>query len=133
MEIAVKEITGHVMLQSLLQARVRALRIQQLEEERRAKMVAIRQEQAAIRDEVSRLTKLLTGGAAATTQGPPILRPLPSGTPHRAAAASTPLRSTGSALAQASSGPSAMRGVSVAFSPSAGGPRGGHYTEATGR
>lgn len=50
-----------------VRARVRALRIQQLEEERRAKLVAIRQEQTAIRDEVSRLTKVLTGGGGPLT------------------------------------------------------------------
>lgn len=92
------------------QARVRALRIQQLEEERRAKMVAIRQEQAAIREEVNRLTKLLTGGAGVQQWQPP---PAPSPSPLAArrapgagaslqrpgpagpAPAATPLRSAG--------------------------------------
>ena len=82
------------------QARVRALRIQQLEEERRAKMVAIRQEQAAIREEVSRLTKMLTGGGGVphwqSTSAP---AGAPTGTIRTGSQTSgaAPLRSAGAA------------------------------------
>lgn len=79
-------------------------------------MVAVRQEQAAIRDEVSRLTKLLTGGGSVPQWQPPpaapATLPAPKVTPAGAtskgsgllATPATPLRSTGSVLAQAGRG-----------------------------
>lgn len=129
--------------EATVRARVRALRIQQLEEERRAKMVAIRQEQAAIRDEVSRLTKLLTGGGSVTQWQPPAPSPQPAqrhppaaGLPppqrHGAPAASgahgapsqTPLRGAGSAVAHASGGPPRLTLDPVFSTPAAGASRG---------
>lgn len=119
------------------QARVRALRIQQLEEERRAKMVAIRQEQAAIREEVSHLTRLLTGGGGVTQWQPPAPSPQPAqrqpppaaplpqrtGAPAAAAASAsqTPLRAAGGLVTQAGAGPARLTLAPVFSTPAAAG------------
>lgn len=123
--------------EATVRARVRALRIQQLEEERRAKMVAIRQEQAAIREEVSRLTRLLTGGGGVTQwqppapspqtaqRQPPPAAPLPqrTGAPAAAAASAsqTPLRAAGGLVTQAGAGPARLTLAPVFSTPAAAG------------